>query len=170
MIRAIVRTGQYSDARAEEFLAQVLIKRRNKIGRTYLTRINPLVGFSLTASDVLTFQNAAVKTGVATTPSAYVATWSVFNNNNGTTSPLGETRSSNERIIAPSGLPSDVGRFIQAEVRALGTPHASWEKPVRVCFRRLERGWKLVGLERMTAEPPRVPGRPEGQKVAAAVP
>jgi hypothetical protein len=61
LIRAIVKTGQYSDAKAEEHLALMLIKRRNKIGQLYLPRINPLVRFSLTASDVLTFENAAVR-------------------------------------------------------------------------------------------------------------
>ena len=49
LIRAIVKTGRYSDPKAEEHLGTVLIKRRNKIGQAYLPRINPLVGFSLTA-------------------------------------------------------------------------------------------------------------------------
>jgi hypothetical protein len=166
LIRGIVKTGQYSDAKAEEHLALMLIKRRNKIGQLYLPRINPLVRFSLTASDVLTFENAAVRAGVARAPSSYVATWSEFNNSNGTTTPLGETKSSNEQMNAPSGLPSNVGSFVQADVKALGGPNPSWEKPVRVTFRKLERGWKLVGLERMADEPNR---RPEPQKVAAAV-
>jgi hypothetical protein len=169
LIRAIVKTGQYSDPRAEEHLGTVLIKRRNKIGQAYLTRLNPLVRFSLTASDVLTFENAAVRTGMAKEPSSYAATWSEFNNNTGATRPLGETKSSNEQMNAPSGLPSNVGSFVQAEVRAVGAPHASWEKPVRVCFRRLERGWKLVGLERMAEEPRHAPAQQQPQKGTAAV-
>ena len=115
---------------------------------------------------MLTFENAAVKAGVAKAPSSYVATWSEFNNSNGTTKPLGETKGSNELMNAPSGLPSNVGSLVQAEVRALGGPNPSWEKPVRVTFRRLERGWKLVGLERMADEPNHPPGQPEAQKVA----
>ena len=87
LIRAIVKTGRYSDPKAEEHLGTVLIKRRNKIGQAYLPRINPLVGFSLTASDVLTFENAAVKTGMAKAPASYAATWSEFNNSTGTTRP-----------------------------------------------------------------------------------
>jgi len=169
MIRAIVKTGQYSDPKAEDHLAQVLIKRRNKIGQAYLTKINPLVGFSLAPSNTLTFENAAVKAGVAKEPSSYTAAWSVFNNTNGETRLLGETKSSNEQLAAPSGLPSDVGTFIQADVRAGGAPHASWEKPVRVTFRRLEHGWKLVGVERMADEPPRAPGAEGTKKVALAV-
>ena len=37
LIRAIVKTGQYSDPKAEEHLGTVLIKRRNKIGQAYLS-------------------------------------------------------------------------------------------------------------------------------------
>ena len=42
MIRAVVKTGSYSDPSAEKLLADVLIKRRDKIGRVYLTKVNPL--------------------------------------------------------------------------------------------------------------------------------
>ena len=35
-IRAIVKTGQFTDAAAEQHLADVLIKRRDAIGRAYL--------------------------------------------------------------------------------------------------------------------------------------
>ena len=169
LIRAIVKTGQYSDPKAEEHLGTVLIKRRNKIGQACLARINPLVSFSLTPSGVLTFENAAVRTGMAKAPASYAATWSEFNNNTGTTRPIGETKGLNELMNAPSGLPSSVGSFVQAEVRSVGAPHASWEKPVRVTFHRLERGWKLVGLERMADEPGQAPAQQEPQKVTAAV-
>ena len=47
MIRAIVKTGEYSDAAAERHLADVLIKRRDKIGAAYLPAVNPLVDFAL---------------------------------------------------------------------------------------------------------------------------
>ena len=40
MIRAIVKTGQFSDPAAEQHLADVLIKRRDKIGRAYLVPTN----------------------------------------------------------------------------------------------------------------------------------
>ena len=42
LIRAAVHTGQYSDPMAEKYLADVLIKRRNAIARTYLTAVNPI--------------------------------------------------------------------------------------------------------------------------------
>ena len=43
MIRAIVKTGQFSDPKAAQYLGDVLIKRRDKIGKVYLTKINPIV-------------------------------------------------------------------------------------------------------------------------------
>ena len=41
MIRAAVHTGQFSDPAAEKYLADVLIKRRDKIKSIYLTAVNP---------------------------------------------------------------------------------------------------------------------------------
>ena len=156
MIRAIVKTGQYSDPKAEEHLGTVLIQRRNKIGQTYLPRINPLVDFELTPSDVLTFKNAAARSGVARAPSSYAASWSTFDNNTGTARPFGETKGSSEYVAAPPDLPRTLGTFILAEVRALDTPDASSAKPVQVYFRRMNNGWKLVGVERMGKEGPAV--------------
>ena len=49
-IRAAVKTGGYTDPAAEKLLADVLIQRRDKIGRTYTSRINPLTRFALTDS------------------------------------------------------------------------------------------------------------------------
>ena len=63
MIRAIVKAGQYSDPAAEAHLADVLIKRRDAIGRAYLPAINPIVDPALDGA--LTFGNAAVQAGVA---------------------------------------------------------------------------------------------------------
>lgn len=43
MIRAIVHTGEYSNAAAEKALGDIMIKRRNKILSVYLTAVNPIV-------------------------------------------------------------------------------------------------------------------------------
>jgi hypothetical protein len=156
MVRAMVKSGQYTDPEAEKLLADVLIQRRNKIGQVYLTRINPLVNFSLDASGVLSFENAAVKAGVAQAAASTAASWHTFDNNTGATAPLGETQGSGDRITAPAGLPKTPGSFVLAEVRIAGSPHASWSKPVRAFFRRTNDGWKLVGLERMADQEPAI--------------
>ena len=55
LIRAAVATGRYSDTAASDHLAAVLIKRRDTIGRIYLTAINPIVNPRLDAAGALTF-------------------------------------------------------------------------------------------------------------------
>jgi hypothetical protein len=152
MIRALVKTGKYSDPAAEKLLAEVLIKRRDKIGQVYFTRINPLVNFSLDSSGVLRFENVAVHAGIVKTHPAYRATWFLFDNAAGSTTPLGETKSSSEQTPAPPGLPTKEGAYVVAVVRAVEPPFAAWEKPVRLTFRRTSSGWKLVGLERLLSE------------------
>jgi len=148
MIRAIVKTGQYSDPAAEKLLADVLIQRRNRIGQAYLTKVNPLVKLALDDAGTLTFANAAVDAGVAKPPGSYSAAWSILDNSTGSTRPVEETTSAITRIQAPAGLPSALGTFVVAEVRASSTENTSWAKPVRATFRRESSGWKLVGLER----------------------
>jgi hypothetical protein len=151
MIRAIVKTGQYSDPAAEKHLADVLIKRRDKIGKAYLPAVNPLVEFRLDASGILTFANAAVSAGFVSHPSAgYEARCYRFDNNTGATVPIGSSVTSQGlKIQVPAGLPAGNGEFIKVEVAAINPANSSWSVPVQVYFRRLTDGWKLVGLQRM---------------------
>lgn len=44
-IRAIVATGKYTNPKAEEYIAETLIARRDKIGRYWFAKINPLDRF-----------------------------------------------------------------------------------------------------------------------------
>ena len=68
-IDTIVRTGGFTDPRAERYVADVLKVRRDKIGRYYFNLVNPLDRFSLvdTASgeQALTFENLALSRGYA---------------------------------------------------------------------------------------------------------
>jgi hypothetical protein len=151
MIRALAKTGQYSDPQAEALLADVLIQRRDKIGHTYLTAINPVVNVALDQSGTLTFENAAVAAGVAPAPAGgYVMQWARFDNNTGvTTGSLGSSTSAGVgRSQAPVALPSEPGAYIKVEIRAVQPPNPSWGAPVSAYFVRAG-GWKLVGLERM---------------------
>jgi hypothetical protein len=172
LIRAIVKTGHYSDPRAEQLLADVLIQRRDKIGRAYLPAINPLVNFALGTDGRLTFENAAVNADVAKVPAGgYLVRWSRFDNATGEVTPIGEPTSTaplttglsvsrtaaaaavspvaGEQARAPGPLPASVGAFVKLEVHAIDAFQPSWAIPVDVYFRRTISGWKLVGLERL---------------------
>jgi hypothetical protein len=148
-IRAIVATGQMGDAEAEKYLADVLIKRRDIIGRTYLPAVNPVVEPALAAGGELTFKNAAVDARVAEAPESYRAVWHRFDNTTGATSALGETTSREPRVQAPAGLPAAPGAYVQVDLSATSAAHTSWATPVVLHFRREATGWKLVGLARM---------------------
>ncbi len=151
IIRAIVKTGQYSDAAAERHLADVLIKRRDRIGKAYLPAVNPVVDLALDASGTLTFVNAAVQAGVASAPAGgYEARWFRFDNETGETASLGSPMASTGlRMQTPVPLPAEPGRYVKVELSAADPTHPSWKEPVQAYFRRTADGWKLVGLERL---------------------
>ena len=124
----------------------MLIQRRDKIGRAYLGTINPVVNVALDASGTLTFDNAAVRAGVAPAPAGgYAIQWARFDNNTGEASALGSsTADATGRSAAPVPLPADPGGYIKVEIRAVQPAHASWAVPVHAYFRR-DGGWKLWG-------------------------
>lgn len=146
LIRAAVATGEYSDAGAARHLAEVLIKRRDAIGRAYLPAINPIVAPSLDASGQLAFRNAAVDAGVAERPRRYHARWFAFDNATGATTEIGVSESADSPMNAPRLPPAE---FLQVDLRSVGAAVKTWETPVSVCFKRQGSGWSLVGLERL---------------------
>jgi hypothetical protein len=149
LIRAAVHTGQFSDPMAEKHLADVVIKRRDKIKSIYLTAINPVVNLALDASGRLTFANAAVDAGVASGTTAYRASWARFDNATGNAQPLSETQSTTTSMQAPAGLPTAAGSFVQVDIAADNASFPTWKRAIRTHFRRDANGWKLVGLDRL---------------------
>jgi len=149
MIRAMVKTARYHDPAADDHLAAVLIKRRDKIAAAYLPAVNPLVNFALTPEGRLSFENAAVQAHVATDPASYQIGWSLFDNTTGTASAIRDTTAApGQGAQAPAGLPTAAGSFIRVSVSAASTDHPAWATPVQVYFRRTNTGWTLVGLDR----------------------
>jgi hypothetical protein len=151
LIRAAVHVGEFSDPAAEKYLADVLIERRDKIKNIYLTQVNPIVNPRLDANG-LTFENAAATGGVAKGSIAYRASWMVFNNATGATTPLSETKSATTTLAAPSGLPST--GFVAVDIAADADAYPTWKQPVRAYFRQDGGNWKLVGLDRLPEKLP----------------
>jgi hypothetical protein len=80
-IRAIVQVARYSDPDAERWIADSLIERRNRIGRTYFSRVLPLEEFAVRGNE-LVFTDLAVKYGFAAAHPTRVD-WSGFDNQTG---------------------------------------------------------------------------------------
>jgi len=147
---ALRLSGAYGDPNAERYIADTLIKRRDKVSAAYLPTVNPLVGFALGEDGALTFENAAIKADTAAPPSGgYTARWATFDNATGTTQPLGETSAPQTTLASPPGLARTTGTFVQVAVTALDQRYPSWGAPVTVHFKRQPQNWKLVGIERL---------------------
>ena len=77
-----MESARYTDPRTVAYLTETLIGRRDKIARAWLTVVNPVVDPILT-DEALTFDNAAVRAGVAEAPAGYEAEWHTFDNATG---------------------------------------------------------------------------------------
>jgi hypothetical protein len=146
-VRAVVRAAKYTDPRATDYLIETLLERRRKVLRAALNGTNPVVRPALSASGLLTFENAAERAGVAPAAERYVIEWQRFENASGTHTPVGtEQRVTETRAQAPAGALE--GEFVCARIRAYHPEHSAWADPLSVYFRRGASGWTLVGLER----------------------
>ncbi len=150
MIHAVVATGHYSDESAAKLLADVLIQRRDKIGRAYLTAVTPAVNVALDGSDTLTFDNAAAAAGVADEPpGGYAVTWARYDNATDTADPMASpTPTTTRRAKAPAPLPTAPGTFVKVQI-ATSRQEPTAVVPVDVYFRRTGSGWTLVGIDRL---------------------
>jgi hypothetical protein len=85
-IRAIVRSAHYSDPRAERWLAECLIQRRDKIGRAYYKKVLPLDKFALHDGQ-LEFKDLAAIAGFDS-PAPYAVQWHSLDNSTGAATPI----------------------------------------------------------------------------------
>jgi len=146
-VEGIVRKAQFREPRAADYVVSVLKKRRDKVVKTWLNAVNPLVDFRLAADGTLTFENAAVAAGVSSAPTGYSITWTRFDNATDTHTAIGgETTVSATTARAPQGL--ETGQFAAVSVKTLHPDRPQWAEPVRAYFRREGGTWRTVGLDR----------------------
>jgi hypothetical protein len=149
LIRAAVKSAQFTDPEADAYLAQTLITRKDKILQTWLNGVVPLHDFALSRDGTLTFTNVAEAAVAAQSAREYRIRWFAFDNQAGTTTPLGDEVSVTEpRAAAPPALRADAPEFVMIELRGIHDRHPGWASPSKVYFRRQGQAWQLVGVER----------------------
>lgn len=147
-IRAVVASAEYSDRGAADYLADVIIARRDKVGLRWLTGVNPLADFVLDGDGRLTFTNVATATRRSTAPEGYEIVWGTFDNATGRSQVDGDGPETvaTEAATAPRGLLA--APFIEAAIHTRHPQFPEWRRPVIVHFRRDGGAWRLVGVRR----------------------
>ncbi len=142
-IRAIVDAGQYSDAAAADYLLRTLIERRDKIGRHWFAKVNPLDNFMVTDGSqglLIAFDDLAVKYDLE---SSHGTRYRHFLYHNGKR--LAQPTPGTERVIR---VPDSLLQVISSRVGAAEEPESGnhlvridiqskrgdqgWSKPVRL--------------------------------------
>jgi hypothetical protein len=137
-IRAIVKTAEYSDPRAEEWIAQSLIERRDKIGRYAFDLVLPLDNFRLEGNE-LKYDDLAVHYGFRE-PLDYSVNWSEFNNLTEEKQPI---FSQGVWEVPDRAQSAEVGSYYAADISA-----GESGKTVTVYVRKEKDGFKIAGLDR----------------------
>jgi hypothetical protein len=148
-IRAIVEKARYSDPKATDYITDVLIKRRDKVLRRWLTGVNPIVDLKLAGDGALSFANAATAAGVAPPADRYTLQWFRFDN-------ATDTRTDGETVTVsvptatapPALLSTRAGDYIGVAIAASHADHPAWARPATFYFRRTADAWEWVGAAR----------------------
>jgi hypothetical protein len=137
-LRVVVKAAQYTDPRAEEWVAQSLIERRDKVVRYYLDRVLPLDNFRI-EDGVLRFDDLAVQQGIRS-PQNYSVQWSGFRNLQKDHLVLQEANSFH---VPERAVSDEAGSYYAAKISG-NVPG----KTLTVYLRKGETGFKTVGIER----------------------
>jgi len=158
MIKAIVDTGELSDPAAARYLTDVIVKRRDKVVAYWIGQTNPLDRFEVESTPsgaALTFDNAAIRLGVARPGATFRAQWLALDNAAGMERPVGgETEIHSARLWIPEsawGAPdADGSRYSVTSIKTLHAAYPQWASPVRVTVRQRSGVVDVVGIERPT--------------------
>jgi hypothetical protein len=138
-IRVIVEAGKYTDPRATDWVTECLIKRRDKIGKAWLSRGLALDNFRVEQGRLL-FDDLAEKYNISPKREYRVA-WASFDNSNGGKG----TVESDGSWTVPSSAGKRTG-FLSAAIRVPGEKAPGAE--VTVYLRQSGDNWNVVGIDR----------------------
>jgi hypothetical protein len=131
-LKQIVRQGHYSDSAATDYLVSLLAQRRDVIGRSYFTKLNPLDGFSLDVSRnpaILKFTDLAVRLGYR---DANHTTYQAEVRRNGSLLMRSTEWRTQERLILPKLQSTNRGGQWEVTIRLKEDGAKEYSSPVRV--------------------------------------
>lgn len=150
-LEAIVATGHYTNPVQSAYFLDVLLERQKKCGRLGINALNPLDGFRVEQEQLL-FENLSESYGFTSSGTRYEVSWSAFDNESGTTTPLTVASTYDVRRIPLPEL--GAGRaMLCADVASLNSEFPHWKRSVRVYLRPSETGYEVVGLQRESPTP-----------------
>jgi hypothetical protein len=172
MIRGVVEEARLANPDAARYLANVIIKRRDKTVRWGISGTNPLDRFEIRngRATELAFDNAAVRLRIVQQQPEYQIEWAPFDNNAGTVgarrAPLNTVES---HVVIPPDVwgPSDAAgfRYAVAEISTIQRAFPHWIEPVVITIRNRNGSVDVVGIDRPTDLPGSGGGRTSSSEV-----
>ena len=149
-IGAIIRTGQLSDKWAEEYLAQCVIERRDKVGRYWMNRVHALDRFEIDPQGRLRFEDLAVGYGFTPAAKGYSVSWYRYDNQRDRKVLMDGPR---EHPGPPIPIPEEVRQgsplaYFSVAIRRVAEEKQSTRQAAHLYFRRGPGRLELVGVER----------------------
>ena len=139
-IKAIVKTGEYSDQRAADWIAECLIKRRDKIAQAWFSRVLPLDKFRI-ADGELAFADLSAGRGISPARS-YNVTWFTYDNDHRRLTAI--PNASGTKLPA-LGSGTD---YLAATIAGSSAAGSACPDPITVYLRRAGTGFEVVGVDR----------------------
>jgi len=139
-IRAIVATGELSDQRAADWIADCLIKRRDKIAQAWFSKVLALDRFRV-ADGRLAFDDLS-SSYWSGTPRSYDVHWSTYDNDHGVLTPV-PNASGTKLPPAPSAT-----EYLAATIQCTADSGESCPAPVTVYVRRSGAEFQVIGIDR----------------------
>ena len=163
MIRGVVEEARLANPEATRYLADVIIKRRDKTVRWGITGTNPVDRFEIrnSATPELAYDNAAERLHLVEPTAQYIVQWASFDNSTGTTQSIREeVETEDTRSLIPPdiwGPPDRAGlRYAIASISTRHSMFTHWASPVVVTVRNRDGLVDVVGIDRSARIPPNV--------------
>jgi hypothetical protein len=137
-LKAVVKLAAYSDPRAEEWITDYLMKRRDRIGEVYFSKVLPLDDFRV-EEDELRFVDLGVKHGLVGSRELK-ATWSRFDNGSEKHTPI--------QGASGFGLPDVLKSSAAGSYFAVRITSDDPKQTVTVYVRKQSQGQQVVGVDR----------------------